>query len=288
MPTLPLPPITGQGVAIDSGDLPVASTADITAVWSEDVMQVEVAPIRDAIIAGQLAALLAYQRASRYAAAQSDRLRATGEYLDEIGEEQSINRASSNEDDTTYRSRVNTPKNTVDPNDIIAAANEILAPFTPISARYYEHSDGVFASNPATTTWSSHAFQPTDGGPNATPNYPDRYYALLPNRRPSGQVAFLSSYGRQFTLRVPEISLIDTTVSAAYQLGNPLPPETPAAGGGNFAGQPADGVLALNITFAWNITATADQVYDAIVDAVEAIRGHSIRWSMLSDPNLTA
>lgn len=270
---------------IDAGTLPVSATSDVTAVWSPDVMQVAPAPLRDAIVAGQLACLLAYQKASRYAASQCDRLRAAGEYLDEVGEEQSINRANAGEPDGPYSARVNTPKATVDPNDIIAAVNAILAPYTAISARYFEHNDGVFATY-GTSLWSNHAFLVTDGGPFAVPNYPDRLYGLIPNRRPSGHVAFLDSYGRTFTLRVPDITPIDNAVSAAYQLASPQPPENPPSG--NFAGNVADGTGAQCITFAWNLTATADQVYDAIVDAVEAIRGQSIRWSLLSDPNMTA
>lgn len=290
MPTLPLPPFHTGGIALDGGALAVGSVADVAAEWSQDLMQdVPVAPKRDAIQAGELNALLAYQRLARYAAAQSDPLRATDVYLDEIGGEHSIFRAQG-DTDVTYRQRIVAGFPTVDPVDIIAVANAALAPYTNISCRYAERSDGLFLSNPATTTWSAHLFHlagAPDGGAGATPNYPDRQYTLIPNRRPFGAMLFESEYGRIFVLRVPDISGIDNVVAALYQLGSPAIPETPV-GGGFFLGVTSDGVNAKNVTFLEPITATSAGIYQSVVDAVEAIRGHGIRWTMISDANLTA
>lgn len=290
MPTLPLPPIDTDGIPVDGGPLAVGSVADVVAAWSPDLMQdVPVAPVRDAIQAGELEALLAYQRLARYAAAQSDPLRATDVYLDEIGGERSVNRTAS-DTDTTYRQRINTGTPTVDPVDIIAAANAVLAPYTSISCRYAERSDGMFLGNPATSTWSTHLFHlagAMDGGAGATPNYPDRNYVAIPARRPFGAMLFSDPYGRIFVLRVPDISAIDNTVAALYQLGNPAPPEQPNGGGGFFLGVTADGTSAQNVSYLESIGATSAGIYQAVVDAVEAIRGHSIRWTMLSDQNLT-
>jgi hypothetical protein len=426
---------------LDSGALPVSDTDDVLAAWSGDIAGLSTAKLRDAIVAGQLAALKAYQQASGYAAAQSDPLRATGEYLDEIGAFERDIKRGAGEADATYRARVNAQPTLVSPEDVLAAANAALAPYTDVQCRYAERCDGIFPGSPdvetvyggtsyqrstAFTTFSSHAYGDyrsaalvtgsgrniDDGGANSTPNYPDRRYGLITSRRPAGTTAlgvglgpsswpvevvptigltplsgtvsgllgprlpillgsgtsFLQlqrgpqqgvdgtngtllaisdgvgfviiyvtqvltdtqlkfalwnpddpfgigfavwtgelpitfvgapiypvtlstqaisdEYGRYFHLRVPDISAIDSTVNAAYQLGDPLPPETPAGGGGCFPGIPADGVSAQNGVFPFGITKTSDGVYEALIDSVEAVRGQSTRWSMLSDPTL--
>lgn len=383
MPTLPLPTIV-DGLRIDAGDLPVGDTEDVLASWSGDLASVQTAPVRDAIVAGQLASQLAYQQATSDAAAQSDPLRATGEYLDEIGSyERGIKRAAGELDDA-YSARVNTPPTPVDPDDIIGAVNAILAPYTDTPAFYAERPDGFFTGQPGVTSWSAHAFADTrsslytakDGGANATPNYPDRQ---LPNRRPAGimpmglgdgpsswiqgtsptvvasmvgtaavqpdsvvtgtgtdwttslqhgQFVMLSAgaafavvqvqtvfsdaefapvsawaggtasgltisrvvllpqaqcdaYGRWFHLRVPDISGIDETVGAVYQLGNPQPPENPVDGW--FPGEITDGVDAATGLYPVQFDQTSTGVYQSIVDTVEGLRGHGVRWSMASD-----
>lgn len=380
MPTLPLPPL-GPGVSIDAGDLPVTDLDDVQAVWSPDITQLPSASAFLAVQKGQTNSLLTYQDLTRYAAAQSDPLRATDEYLDECGWERQVYRAAG-EQDPPYSARVNARPATVDPNDIIAAANSVLAPYTAISCRYAEHTDGIFASNPSTTSWSNHAFNDGrlstpgwtamdpnyGGGPFATPNYPDRYYGAIPLRRPQGMIAF-NAGGRIFVLRTPDVSFVDTTVLAAYQpapterttltltvgtsatailvqsvagmgdsSGGPPafisvdleimavtaivgsiefvvvrgangttpanhlagavvspapPPSDPTTGAGIadgsygiFPGNPADGVSAKAIAFAWSYDQTTAGIYQSVVNAVESIRGHSIRWSLLSDPNL--
>lgn len=287
MPTLPLPPLK-PGVRLDAGDLPVSSSTDTLAAWSGDLSAANPAPVRDALVAGETAQQLAYEDASGYAAAQSDPLRATGEYLEEIGGyERGVNKAAG-ESDTSYRNRINSTPNTVDPNDIIAVVNTILAPFTNISARYSERSDGCFPSSP-TDVWSCHVFAVADGGPNAVPNYPDRKYSTITNRRPMGAMINADEGGRWFFLRVPDISSIDSSVAAVFQQGSPpAPPENPPGGAGFWVGNPADGVNAQNITFTQNITQTSSSIYQSIVDAVEAIRGQGVRWTLFVDPNLTA
>lgn len=371
MPTLPLPALATT-VSIDGGALPVTSLADVAAEWSNDIQASPTAPIRDAIQNGQLAMTLAYQSVSPNAAAQSDPLRATGEYLDEIGSyERNVHRQVG-EQDPSYSARVNTVPSTVDPNDIIAAANGVLAPYTSVSCRYYEQSDALFLSNPATTTWSANLFALGDGGAGATPNYPDRRYSIIPNRRPMGAVLFNDMYGREFVLRTPDISTVDATVGALYQqaaveviatlatsftqpagfgsfgvyvsdsskffggqlvslpgvgifqvvfvspfspnialnvtetdiggyatpgtvvpvgtpiVSTPVLPEYPPSSAGFFLGTSSDGVNAQNVSYLNDVPATSDQIFNAVIGAVEAIRGHSIRWALFADPNLTA
>jgi hypothetical protein len=263
----------------------VSSSADVAAEWSEDMMGSEVAPVRDAIIAGETAALLKYQRTSRYAAAQSDRLRATGEYLDEIGWENGINRQDGETGaagDTTYRARINAIPSVVDPNDIILAANAVLSPYTTISCRYAERSDGLFLTT-GDAVWVCPTFVEVG---TSNPHYPDRLYpdatpaglTSVVNRRPPPCMLNGDSYGRWFLLRAPDVGLVDSTVAGSYAGDTTDPTE------GLFI---SSGTSANNSTFLFNFTSTVDQIYGALVSSVEAIRGHGIRWTLFVDPNLT-
>lgn len=277
MPTLPCPPLPA-GVPLDGGALPVSSVSDVEAAWSPDTL-VPTDPIGGAIRQGETAMFLEYQRRSRYAAAQSDRLRATDEYEDELFEEHGVFRQDA-ESNTAYRARGLALTGTVDPNDIIAAANAILAPYTSVSCRYEERSDGWFA-NKGTATWSSHTFKRADLTTRAlTPNYPDRDYQAIPLRQPRGTRANGDSYGRWFLLRCPDIGLIDTEVLAAFK-------EAPSDGSGFFATK-GDGLVAgvpFGI-FAYDFASTADGVYNAIIGSVQNLVGQGIRWTLLVDSNL--
>lgn len=284
MPKLPLK-LRG-GVPLDCGELPVSSQDDVAAEWAAEIQDPETAPVRDAIQAGQTALALEYQRRARYAAAQSDSLRATGEYLAEIGGFERGIYPQPGEADPAYRARVNARPGVVDPNDIVAAANAILAPYTSIPCRYAERSDGLFV-NRGTSTWSSHVFKAGDGGPNATPNYPDRLYPSattaglksLPNRRPPGAMPNGDTGGRWFLLRCPDIGALDSTVAAVFDGAQPVQL------GGFFVGA---GTSPSNASFLFNFASTVDAIYDAVIGAVEAIVGGSIRWSLIVDPALTA
>src|ERR1019366_5944122 len=292
MPTLPL--TLDDGVPIDGGDLPAASAADVAAEWAFELQQPTTAPIRDAIQAGETAMLQEYERRSQYAAGQSDRLRATSEYLDEIGNENGIDRQDG-ETDVAYMARVNGIQSVTDPNDIIAAVNAILAPFTAVQARYLERSDGCFVGD-GTTTWSSHAFRGTQATPydlptpittNNTPNYPDRLYGsstpaglkAIANRMPGRARVFNGLDGRYFEIRIPDLAPLDQSVPSAFD-------GTQAnVAGGFFAG---NGTSGINTTFLWSSSASEVSVYNQIVSTVEKMRGHSMRWTLLVDPCLSA
>jgi hypothetical protein len=286
MPKLPLN-LQAGGVHLDCGDLPVACLADVSAEWAAELQDPQVAPIRDAIQAGQTAMLLEYQRRARYAAAQSDPLRATGEYLAEIGGYERGIYPQPNDTDASYRVRINASRGVVDPNDVIAAANAVLAPYTSISCRYAERSDGLFL-NAGDATWSSHVFAQGDGGPNAIPNYPDRAYMgsvaaglkSMPNRRPPGAMPNGDSYGRWFLLRCPDIGAIDSTVAAIFD-GAQIVQDV----GGFFVGS---GTSARNASFLFDFASTVEDVYNAVIGAVDAIVGQSVRWTLIADPALTA
>lgn len=132
--------MTDESSIIANSPLPVETVDDVIAEWSTDVYDATTyQPILQAVIAGQAAMLLAYQDASAFAADQSDPLRATDEYEDEIGWELAVHRQK-NQGDDDYRSRF-FREATVSPEDIIAAANTALAPFTSTSCVYFEHLD---------------------------------------------------------------------------------------------------------------------------------------------------
>lgn len=284
MPSLPL--VLVGGVPIDGGDLPVSDRQDVAAQWSEDLERAEVAPVRDAIQAGQTALFLEYQRRARYAAAQSDPARATDAYADEIGSyEHGIHRQPG-ESNEAYRARYLAFTGVVDPDDIIAAANAVLAPYTSISARYAETSDGWFRVDPP-SSWSSHVFDHTTADDlHAGPQYPDRLYPdaapagapTIPNRRPPGAMANFDVFGRWFLLRVPDVSVIDSEIAGLYDAA-PAPPDAL----GFFA---SDGSGAFAGVFLFDFSSSVDGVYDAVIGAVTAIVGQGIRWDLSVDPLL--
>lgn len=296
MPSLPLPTPLSDGVPIDGGLLPVSSPTDVANEWAPELQAPATAPLRDAMQAGQAAMLLEYQRASRYAAAQSDVGRATDEYLDECGDEREVYRQPG-EPNGTYRGRMLGNQSVVSPVAIVAAANAVLAAYTAVPCRYVEESDGWFVGD-GTTPWSSHVFATADvGGANATPNYPDRIYpgavaaglASAPNRRPPGAMPNIDTCGRWFLLRVPDISALDTEIAAVFNGSQNEPTsgyEGAGAVGGFFCGAGST-LTDQNISFVFDFTSTTvDGVYNALVSAVNAIVGEGIRWDLIVDPAL--
>jgi len=278
MPTLPCPPLP-PGVPLDGGALPVSSEADVEAVWSPDTL-VPTDPVGAAIRQGETAMFLEYQRQSRYAAAQSDRLRATDEYEDELFEEHGCFRQDQ-ESNLAYRARGLARTGTADPVDIIAAANAILAPYTNVSCRYEERSDGWF-SNKGTSTWSSHTFKRADATQQSlTPNYPDRLYQALGTRQPRGTRANGDSYGRWFLLRCHDIGIIDTETLSAFKGGSGASGWFATKGDGLVAGVPFG-------IFAYDFASASDGVYNAIIGSVQNLVGQGIRWTLLVDSNLTS
>jgi hypothetical protein len=272
MPTVPLPQLTR--VPLGQGDLPVSQPADVSAEWAPEMMQSDAAPVRDAIQAGEYAMLLEYQRAVSYATDQSDPLHASGEYADEIGDEHGVHRQGG-ETDASYLPRINATPSVVDPNDICAAADVILAPYTPIQARYAEHLDAFHLAPDLTTAWSSHVFN----SPNQTPNYPDRHYDVIVNRRPGGAIVFDDVYGRIFILRVPDISSLDANVAAVFD-------GTEQAPFGFFVSNGP--TVGFGTAFVWSVLSSTNDIYNAIVSKVESMRGMSMRFIMLVDPKLLA
>ncbi len=176
MPTLPLDSLP---VPLDGGPLPVASIADVQNEFAGEVQDPPVAPVRDALQLGIKGMLQRYQRASRYAAAQSDPARATGVYLDEIGSYERDVHRQAGELDASYRARVNAFEGVADPGDIVAAANAVLAPYSSgiaagtLSCVYFERNDCWFAR--------SGPFYDIVGASNASPVKITARYPLDPS-----------------------------------------------------------------------------------------------------------
>lgn len=137
----------------------MSGVIDVAAEWAQDLQQVTGHPVLQAIQAGEAAMFEEYQRQSRYAACQSDPLRATDEYLQGIGADEYACFQQPLEPQETYRSRIFRGPAVVDPNDVVAVANAALAPYTAISCRYAERSDGWFFPNVQLDVWqANHAY----------------------------------------------------------------------------------------------------------------------------------
>lgn len=265
--------------------LPVETTDDVLSVWPAEYKQETVAPVRDAVVASQTAMFLRSQEDSQYAADQANVARATRRYLDGHGEDRDIAR-SNKETDVAYRARVLAVPEIVTPLAILDAVNAILGQYTPIKAQYLEsiHDRAYLRFQP---------HEDTGGGPvgesaaliGATPHYPARLYpedeaangAARVQCSPGGMWIFSDHVGRYFVLRVPDLSGLDTTVPSIYFSSAPA-----TAPGRFFVGNGSS--PSPSYIYASDVSALG--VYGALVSAVDAIVGHSIRWKMISDPKL--
>lgn len=266
--------------------LPVTDEADVRAVLPAFLRPDDAAPVRDAILAALTQILLTYQRRSAYAAAQSDLLRATGRGLTQVCAERGIYRQAGETDDP-LRARALTVPSLVTPGAILTAANTILAPYTPVLPQYSEPAqDRWFVGGNAPRAWRSflyrHATVPR------SPLYPDRLYPedaaanggyARPQSSPGAARVYSDTVGRYFLLRVPDLSPLDASLAATYRESS----AGIAVVNRMFIGR---GTAATNTTFVRRVGATAVGVYQAVVNAVDRIKGSSIRWMLLVDPKL--
>lgn len=248
----------------------------------------------EAIVQAQAAQLENNRVLSSYAADQSNIARATGRYLDGLGEDRDVHR-SGDEKDESYRQRVLAVPDVVTPLAIMKAVNAVLAPYTSIKSQYLESIQD--------RAYLRFSVPPMDSGDpdpgnccaiiNDTPNYPARLYpedeavngAARVQCSPGGMWLFGDRIGRYFVLRVPDLSPLDDNVPAMY-FENSFAPGDPVA-----AALPNR--LFLRTTgsdppksFLYKNSKPALDVYGAVISAVQAIIGHSIRWKMISDTTL--
>lgn len=276
MPTLPVPfPVLPSG-----GDLPLRDKDDWLAKLPERVRREEDAPVRDDVAEAAAGILLRYQERSAYAAAQSDGTRATGIYLDGFLSDAGLPRQAGEKDEDA-RDRLYSPQQVVTPNAVKAAVDSILAA-AGMSKRcvvFESVLDRWFVFDGTAPLDGPHSFV-TDGTVALDPQYPDRRYNLRPDSGPGGAWAFGDHFGRWMIVRVPVVSLPAFGAFAwrgddfqvPEQLGFFVTDGTHTAGDDN--------------GFVFSGNAEAADVYQAIVNVVERIKGAGIRVTMVIDPKI--
>lgn len=259
MPLLPLP--EGE-TDLSGGDLPVSEESDTLAEFPRPIKNPDSAPVRDTFVAGWTRGFITYQNIAAYAAAQSDPMRATGEYLLSFAEERSLVQTPGETEDE-LRDRLFTAPKIVTPRAIVDGVNEILANVTTESCRLIEPNlDGWFVrtASDLSNSWNSYVGAP--------PDYPDRYYAE------DEAFAPLASYPsserpRTFILYVPRFST--TEDSFAYI------PTTDSVSGPFALSTNLSGTL-----FVYEDPQTADAIYSRIVAFVERVKGQGISWTLIT------
>lgn len=256
-------------LSLPGGDVPVNGTQDVLAEFPSPHRAPATAPVRDALVAGMVEAFKAYQAIAARAAAQSDPLRATGDYLKSFAEERGVV-PGVGEDEESVRARLFTAPAIVVPDAIRAGVNAILAPFTSSECQLSELDlDGWFVHD-GTGTWDSFI--------GAEPDYPSRYYEDLPHRLPGGAVPSWS-YPRSFLLRVPSVDTADSTISYALEGAGGIF----VGDGSDASGSESSGAIGFSI---FVDPRRADEIYTTIIGFVESVKGHGVSWSMVIDTSL--
>lgn len=269
-----------------AGPLPVDEKADVRETLPDFAQgPEETAPVREAIVSLIAQTQLEWQYNSGYAAAQGDPTRATDEYLDGLGEDRDYKRLP-NESNTDYRERIFGAQQIVSPKKIIDVVNNILSPFTNIQAQIFESVLDQLFINDGSVPTNYHAFiTDAEVGLPIDPFYPDRYYEEKGYASPGGAWVF-SNEGRFFIIRVPQITDIQNEAAFIYDTS-----ETPdvsseylfVGDGSNDFFSEQNGYIG---AFTQSLTTTPQNIYDSIVSAVNAIKGHGIRWELMVDPTL--
>lgn len=291
MPTLPLPVGSTQ---IGSGDLVVTSVADVIALLPYYLKSSDSTPVRDGLMAAIAQMVITYQERAGYAGAQSDILRATGTYQDGLFADRGVKRQPG-ELDTTFRARGIAVPNLVTPTALLAAANAVLAPYTSILPQLCESiQDRMFLrANPVNDGTQHHSFIYSGKG-QRSPYYPDRLYPddsaanggdVRPQSNPGGARMYNDAVGRMFLLRVPDLSPIDGEIAGLFNtVGTVYPSGTTQPGAGLFVFSTPG---AQNGAYTRRFASSAAALYQAISSVIDRIKGHSIRWTMIVDPQLT-
>ena len=283
MPALPLT----LPAPIDGGDLPVSSSADVLAVLPSRVaadVEAGRAPVLAAIVEALTAEQEAYQLAASYAAAQADVTRATGLYLDGLLGDRGVPRVAVEAgDDEAYRKRALRAPQVVTPTLLLAAVNEILAPYTTIKAQLFEGVlDRMFlgaGTRPYAFLTQANAIDPA---------YDDRFYPDREGSSPGGARVFSDSRnGRLFVLRLPVLGGVQT--GFVLDGSEPKDETTPAGGTqtatGFFLGAGTNSDAA---SYPGTGGQTARTVYQSIANTVRILKGQGVRFRLFSDSRLTA
>lgn len=282
MPVLPLPV---GGSSLLGGDLPVSDASDVLAELPYEYQQPGDAPIRDAICEAFAEGFAEYQRLAETSAMQCDPLRATGSSLTSVGEEDGIPRADG-EPDETYRDRLLASPEIVTPQAIYDTIVDILEHYTTALPCVFE---------PALDGWFASAGNLDSGFIGADPSYLERYY---PDDEPvNGLVFDGSSPGgtwvgdgspRMFVVRIPALEGSDDDIAFVFSGAYPVTSSEKnvffVGDGTDPSGSESDESVSTSV---YASRLSAQQVYDAIVAAVEAIKGQGVKWMLVVDPLLS-
>jgi hypothetical protein len=242
-------------------------------------------PVTDALAETLLAVVLAYQHRSAYAAAQADIQRSTEEYLDGLGQDRTYERGET-EDNPDYRARILDFPDLVAGWAIRAVVNALLAPFTATTCHVFEPTlDRLFIGPPSGADWNSFIGR--------NPEYPTRFYEqdaadnggyFIAGNEPGAARCYDDHAGRLFHVRIPDLAGLHDDPASVYSsvsLGNPDPRQS-----GTIAMHIGDGSNSNVAAYLTASSAEAQSVYQAIINAVDQIKGHTVRWILEVDPSM--
>lgn len=283
MPTLPLP---AGGAALNGGDLPVSSGADVLSQMADTHRLPVTAPVRDALNEADACIHVAYQDEVASLIAQQDARTASGDALRKIASEHGITPAQ-NESDSALRLRIFGTIKVVAPQAIVDVVNALLAPYTTVQCQLVEpEMDGMFITDGTAAYDGAFINNP---GSYSSPSYPDRFYpddaALnggfkLTNNDPMTAIV-ANGKPRTFHLILPELSATDADFMFVIDDMSPT-----GATEGLFLFDGAQDTLADvgSNNFAFNTAFLSDEVYNQIVAAVDSMKGQGMTWSAYVDP----
>ncbi len=258
------------------GALPpsLRSPDDVLDVLPAELRQDDTAAVRDALAAALFELIDSAEEAADFAAAQSDPLRAVEADEDELFEDRGVARAA-DEPDETYRERALDQQNVASFTALRDAVNKILATATTSTCRISEAVLDRWFLGSGADDWHSHIGR--------TPTYPERLFDFpagsgVPGNDPGGLRMFNDTVGRHFLVCVPDLSGAGDVKLIANSIGTTNPGDarlTPGffVGRAEFPAFVGGGQYDI-------------QIYSAIISAVTSLVGHSVRWTLIVDPNI--
>ena len=275
----------------DAAPLAVMLRADAEAQLPRWMLAADIRPVTEALLDTLIAVVLEGQYRGSYAAAQSHLARAAERYLVELAADRGV-LAADGEADEYLRVRVSQVQATATLVAIRAAVNAILAPHTDTPCQVIEPALDRWFLRPAATATGSWVGGGSLG-PGISPPYLDRLYPSdavanggdsIASNEPKGARVYADRVGRFFQVIVPELGGAAELEAFAWGAPRPLTsaPDPRTTGPAMFVG----GTDVQVGFYLRSSGATADVVMRAIEDAVTGLAGHSMRWTILSDPNL--
>lgn len=250
-----------------AGPRPVRTRDDVARLFPSWVKDPVAAPVRDALVDALTSLLLQHEFRAEIAAAQSDELRATRQYLLECGSEQGITRQPG-EGEEAFRERMFAVEGVATEEAITVGVNAILAPFTSKTCQLVDSIlDQYFVQGAGAQPWRAFL--------GASPLYPERLYPkeaaeneglYRPHSDPL-DARFFNLGGCEFCLLVPSLG-----ITGGPFIGNAPPTQQMFIGNAPPEQQ----------AYHYGVGGAADAVYRAIASFVDPIAGQSVRWTMIA------